>query len=258
MKKYTRYVAIGDSTTEGLEDPDGRGGYRGWANRFAEHLARAQGGELHYANLAIRGREAKQVRDEQLDRALAMRPDVVTVVAGVNDLLRPRFDADEVAGSVADMIEAFTRSGATVLSFTMPDMTRVMPMARLLRGRLQVLNARLAQTCARTGARLLDLAAHALGSDPRLWHEDRLHANSLGHERIGMGLAHTVGLPGFEGWCAPLPSHPAPTIGGRARAELHWATTYLAPWLLRHARGESSGSGRVPKRPELSPFIVTD
>jgi lysophospholipase L1-like esterase len=77
-----RYVAIGDSTTEGLMDPDGRGGYRGWADRFAEHVARAHG-PLEYANLAVRGHDARTVRERQLARAVSMRPDVCTVVAGV-------------------------------------------------------------------------------------------------------------------------------------------------------------------------------
>ena len=49
---FLRYVAIGDSTTEGLEDPypDGSG-YRGWADRLAERMAQASPGLL-YANLA--------------------------------------------------------------------------------------------------------------------------------------------------------------------------------------------------------------
>lgn len=248
---FERYVAIGDSTTEGLEDPDGQGGYRGWANRFAEHLARAQG-SIHYANLAVRGLRARAIRERQLAPALAMRPDVATVVAGVNDLLRPRFDADEVAGDVRVMIDALARQGAAVLSFTMPDLSRVMPMARLLRGRLEALNARLRETCRVTGALLVDVAAHEVGGDARLWHDDRLHANSLGHERIAMGLAHTAGLAGFADWAQPLPPAPRRGLEDFARAEVRWGRAYLVPWILRHARGESSGDGRAPKRPQLT------
>lgn len=248
-----RYVAIGDSTTEGLEDPDGRGGYRGWANRFAEHLARERG-PIDYANLAIRGSEAAKVRAGQLERALALRPDVATVVAGVNDLLRPRFVLDEVAGEVRAMIAALRGAGTTVLSFTMPDLSRVMPLARLVRERLHALNQRLRETCAETGALLLDVEQHPIGGDPRLWHEDRLHANSLGHERIGAGLAHTFGLTGHEGWNAPLPALPRPTVVELARREARWTRTYFLPWVARHARGRSSSDGRVAKRPELAPF----
>lgn len=244
---------MGDSTTEGLQDPDGHGGYRGWANRFAEHLARAQGA-IHYANLGVRGLQAAEVRDGQLGRALSMKPDIATVVAGVNDVIRPRCDVDEVADVVRDMVEALRSSGTEVLTFTMPDMTRVMPAARLFRGRLERLNERLRQTCRDTGARLLDVAQHHVGGDPRLWHEDRLHANALGHERIGMGLAHLAGLEGHTDWCAPLPAAPSPGLVERARAELSWSRTHLMPWLIRRWQRASSSDGRTAKRPELAPF----
>lgn len=253
MSRYRRYVALGDSTTEGLEDPDGRGGYRGWANRLAEHLAR-EGGKLHYANLAVRGLQAGQVREGQLAAALAMEPDVATVVAGVNDLLRPRFDARVVAQELEVMIRALREQGATVLTFTMPDMARVNPMTRLISGRLAAQNALLREVCARTGALLLDLAASDVAGDPRLWHDDRLHANALGHERIGFGLAATLGLPVGVDWRAPLPPPPPPSVRARLKAELAWGRGHLVPWVLRHARGRSSGDGRGPKRPSLEPF----
>src|SRR6185437_2615910 len=93
---FTRYVAIGDSSTEGLDDPDGRGGYRGWSQRLAERLAQVQDGLL-YANLAIRGRTTRQIRDQQLGPALAMRPDLATVFSGTNDVVARSFDLAAVA-----------------------------------------------------------------------------------------------------------------------------------------------------------------
>jgi lysophospholipase L1-like esterase len=249
-----RYVAIGDSTTEGLEDPDGQGGYRGWANRLAEHLSQAHG-PIEYANLAVRGRQAREVKHEQLGRALAMKPDVATVVAGVNDLLRARFVLDEVAGEVEEMISALRRSGAEVLTFTMPDMGQVNPLTRLIRPRLEGLNERLRRTCVRHGARLLDLAARGdVAGDPRLWHDDRLHANSLGHERIGLGLAATLGLSVDGSWSAALPPRAPPSVPERLARELRWSREFLLPWVVRHARGTSSGDGRVAKRPTLARF----
>lgn len=255
MPRFHRYVAIGDSTTEGLEDPDGLGGYRGWANRFAEHLARAYG-SIDYANLGLRGLRARDVHATQLAPALEMRPDVATVVAGVNDLLRPGFDADEVSGHVRAMVTALRAQGAAVLSFTMPDMARVNPLARLLRGRLAAMNERLRETCRLTGALLLDLAAHDLGGDPRLWDDDRLHANALGHERIGRGLAHTAGICGFADWSSPLPSAPPRRVRDFVRAELAWSRAHFVPWLVRHVRGQSSAEGRAAKRPTLTPLVA--
>ncbi|MFC7641632.1 SGNH/GDSL hydrolase family protein [Streptosporangium lutulentum] len=95
-RTFTRYVALGDSQTEGLGDGDDIRGYRGWADRLAEHLAEADP-DLLYANLAVRGRLAAQVHAEQLGPALRLRPDLVTVMAGMNDLVRPGFDATEIA-----------------------------------------------------------------------------------------------------------------------------------------------------------------
>src|SRR6188472_1524746 len=82
---FRRFVAIGDSSTEGLEDPDGQGGYRGWAERLAEHIADNQDEPLEYANLAIRGLRMQEIRTRQLDDALAMNPDLLTVFGGMND-----------------------------------------------------------------------------------------------------------------------------------------------------------------------------
>jgi lysophospholipase L1-like esterase len=96
-RSFQRYVALGDSSTEGLDDPDGRGGYRGWSQRLAERLAEVQGG-LAYANLAVRGLTTAEVRARQLDAALALKPDLATLFCGTNDVTQARFDADQRGG----------------------------------------------------------------------------------------------------------------------------------------------------------------
>jgi lysophospholipase L1-like esterase len=250
-RRFERYVAIGDSTTEGLDDPDGRGGYRGWANRLAEQVAAALG-PLLYANLAIRGQVARQIREQQLERAAAMRPDLATVVAGMNDLVRGHFDAAAVGAQVEHMQRTLAEGGATVLTFTLPDLTRVMPLARPLAKRTLALNEALRRASARSGATLVDLAAHEFASDPRLWSSDRFHANALGHARIAAALAHAVGLPSADdSWAAPLPPSPRPPASRRLAGEVLWWRRYFLPWVWRHARGRSSGDGRGAKRPDL-------
>jgi lysophospholipase L1-like esterase len=252
VARFERYVAIGDSTAEGLDDPDGRGGYRGWANRLAERLAALQGGVL-YANLALRGRRTRQIRDEQLAPALAHRPDLVTLACGTNDVLRPRFEAAAFQSDVLAMQRACVDRGAVVLTFTLPDLTPVMPLARPLAGRVHAMNDGLREASRRSGARLVDVAAHPVGSDPRLWSEDRLHANARGHALVALALAHALGLPGADAsWQDPLPPAPPAGLGDRAAVELRWCGRYLLPWLWKHARGRSSGDGRLPKRPELT------
>ncbi|MFI6793838.1 SGNH/GDSL hydrolase family protein [Nonomuraea sp. NPDC050383] len=255
---YARYVALGDSQTEGLGDGDDAGGLRGWADRLAEDLAREEPGLL-YANLAVRGRLAAQIRDEQLAPALALRPDLATVMAGMNDLIRPRFDATAVAGALEDMFAALTGAGATVVTVTFPDFGRLVPLARPLLPRVIDLNARIVAAAARHGVLVVDSFAHTAITDARLWGSDRLHANPLGHARIAAAMAHALGLPGSDdSWTAPLPALPRPTPWRAAGAELRWVTGFAAPWIHRRLRGRSSGDGRTAKRPALLPVIHTE
>lgn len=259
-RRFERYVAIGDSSTEGLDDPDGAGGFRGWANRLADHVARAQGGLL-YANLAVRGRRTRQVLHEQLQPALAMKPDLATLFAGTNDVVRRTCDIAAVGADLEQMQRALIAQGATVLTFTLPDLSDLMPLAGLvapgLSQRVSALNGELRRASSASGALLVDLALHPVASDPRLWSDDRLHANALGHERIAAALAHAVGLPGFgEEWQAQLPGTAGRTVTGRVSSEVLWWRRHLLPWLWRHAQGRSSGDGRSAKRPELAPVTI--
>ncbi|KUO09736.1 SGNH/GDSL hydrolase family protein [Streptomyces sp. DSM 15324] len=251
---YLRYVALGDSHTEGVGDGDDTHGLRGWADRLAEHVARHSPG-VHYANLAVRGRKAHEVRAGQLAPALAMRPDLATVVAGVNDLLRPSFDADEVAGHVEAMFAALTAQGATVATLTVPDIGRMTPLARPLGPRVQALNERIREAAGRHGVVVADTAAHPVVTDPRLWSADRLHSSPLGHARIAAAVAHALALPGSDAeWTRPLPPEQTRATAWRTvTTELRWVGTFLGPWIARRLRGRSSGDGRLAKRPALLP-----
>ncbi|MEV5201287.1 SGNH/GDSL hydrolase family protein [Streptomyces sp. NPDC053720] len=252
--EYLRYVALGDSQTEGLGDGDDTVGLRGFADRLAEHLAAVDPG-LQYANLAVRGRVAGQVRAEQLAPALALRPDLATVVSGVNDLLRPRFDAAEVAGHMEEMFAALTSAGARVVTLTFPDVGKIAPLARPVRSRVFDLNTRIRAAAARHGVAVAETGRAAVATDPRLWSADRLHASPLGHERIAAALAEAIHLPGSDdAWTLPLPQRTVPTRRQAAAAELRWAAAFLGPWLGRRLRGRSSGAGRTAKRPRLLPL----
>ncbi|MFF9476152.1 SGNH/GDSL hydrolase family protein [Streptomyces roseolus] len=250
---YRRYVALGDSQTEGVGDGDDLTGLRGWADRLAEHLARTDPG-IRYANLAVRGRLAGDVRTGQLPAALALRPDLATVVAGVNDLLRPGFDADETAGHLEAVFAALTAQGARVVTLTFPDVGRITPLARPLAPRVHALNDRIRQAAGRHGVTVAETARHEVVTDPRLWSADRLHASPLGHARIAAAVADALALPGSDDtWTRPLPPLPVPTRLGTAAGELAWAGSFLGPWIARRVRGRSSGDGRVAKRPALLP-----
>lgn len=251
----TRYVAIGDSTVEGLEDPRPDGGYVGWADRLALHL-RAVHTDLTYANLAVRGMTAREVRTSQLDRALALQPDIAVVVAGVNDVLRPRFDRGALREDLLAMFEALHHAGARVATFTMPDMARVAPLAVALRGRLHALNEIVLEAGNLYGTVVADLAAEPLASDPAVWHDDRLHANSEGHRRVALALAEVLGIPAGD-WREPLPEVSRESAAAVVGRELAWVATHLAPWLWGRLRGRVTGQpAEEPgqcKRPELTP-----
>ncbi len=250
--KYLRYVALGDSQTEGVGDGDDIVGLRGWADRLAEHLA-VDNPDLQYANLAVRGRRAGEVRSEQLGPALALRPDVATVVAGVNDLLRLRVETATVVDHLEAMFAALTDSGARVATVTFPDLTRIIPLARPVRSRILDINDRIRAAAARHGVAVAEIARHPSVADRRFWSEDRLHCSPLGHQLIAAAVAHALQVPGSnDSWNESPPPLPIPlSTQWRATAELRWAATFLGPWLGRRLRGQSSGDQRTAKHPQL-------
>ncbi|MGV9679998.1 SGNH/GDSL hydrolase family protein [Nocardia sp. NPDC003482] len=251
---FTRFVALGDSQTEGIGDPDGSGGHVGWADRFAALLA-GVGPGLGYANLAVRGRRAAEIRAEQLGPALALRPDLAAVVAGMNDLIRPRFDMEAVLAEIDAMLAALTAAGARVVTFTYPDIGGVAPIVRPLSARVRALNARVRELARRPGVVLVDFEPVAAATDRRVFAEDRLHLNPLGHELVARAVAETLGLPGADGgWRSPLPPF-RQGWGDAVVAELRWAALHMAPWIGRRLRGISTGSGLTAKRPELVPVV---
>jgi lysophospholipase L1-like esterase len=246
-----RLVAIGDSTVEGLEDPGPDGVYIGWADRFAAHLNVIHPGLL-YANLAVRGQTSREVCETQLRPALALAPDFAVVVAGVNDILRPKLDREALRDNLFAMHAGLAAASAQVLTFTMPDMARVAPLAVVLRRRLQYLNGLTLQCRERYGSIVVDLASVPAASHPALWHTDRLHGNTEGHRRIAAALAEAVGYE-VQDWRAEPPPVPKSSLVRVALGEAAWAASHLLPWALEHARGQSPGGEVSCKRPNLLP-----
>jgi lysophospholipase L1-like esterase len=245
---YRRFVALGDSTTEGLWDMNPDGSFRGWADRLAERLAEDEP-ELLYANLAVRGKLAAQVVDEQLESALALQPDLASVLSGLNDMLRRNCSVLSVIERLDTLYGALRGAGADVIAFTLPDPVPINPIAKGAAARLRNLNLAVRDLAAKHGAYLVDLEAYPVASDRRLWHVDRLHANPDGHARIAAAAAEALGLEGADaGWADPFTD----PLGPRTRvSHAVWAGKYLAPWVVRRLRGVSSGDGITAKRPEL-------
>ena len=250
MTAFRRYVAIGDSSTEGLEDPDGNGGYRGWADRLAQHIADNQEEPLEYANLAIRGMRMREIRTGQLDDALAMRPDLLSVFGGVNDLIAGPCNFDAIRADYVIIFAEARRQGATVVTFTMPDPTAINPLGRYWRERAARLNEIIRSEAEHYGVVVMDFELYPVTEDPRLWFEDHLHGNELGHQAMAAALAWQLGIDGFDGRWADLDGEPARLRGReKLRGDIEWARHYMAPWLGKGIRGIRQGRGIQRKRP---------
>jgi lysophospholipase L1-like esterase len=250
------FVAIGDSFTEGLSDPAPDGGYRGWADRVAEKLAQSQPG-FRYANLAIRGKLLDQVLAEQLPRAVELAPDLVSLAAGGNDILRGS-DVDTLAAQFEPGVAKLQAAGCRVVIFTGFD-PRVFPVIRWLRGRIAAYNMHLRGIADDYGCDLVDLWSMRVLNDTRAWSPDRLHLTAEGHHRVALRTCEVLGIPVTEDWRAPL-APIAAGLGNRARwlaarrQDGRWAREYAMPWVRRRVGGGSSGDGLSAKRPELLPL----
>lgn len=245
---WRRYVAIGDSFTEGLCDdlgPDGR--HIGWADRLAQDLADRWGG-VDYANLAIRGRLVRQVVDEQVPAAVALGPDLVTFAAGVNDCLRSGFDLDATATAAEHGVRDLRASGADVLVVAFGDPSRRSRVLGSIRDRIRDYNSALEAIAALYGARVMRFWDLAVFDDDDLWDEDRLHLSPAGHRLAASAALEALGL-GDDAWRTPTPLGRPPHVGARTLGHARWVGRHAGPWVLRRLRGESSGDGVAPKRP---------
>lgn len=246
-----RYVALGDSLSEGVGDepwPDGT--LRGWTDRLAG-LILSRRGSVDYANLAVRGYRSRQVVETQVARALDLEPDIVTFTAGMNDLLRPRFDADELRAQLVDIVRPFTSAGSRVLVVPIPDIRTVSPAGRLLGARRETLNEIYRYLAEHHGMEPPAETAGTIFEDVRAWADDRLHLSPLGHERLALAAASSLGLVEAEDWASPPEGvPPRRTI----RTDAVWVNRHVTPWLGRRLTGRSSGDGRAPKRPEMERF----
>lgn len=251
---FGRYVALGDSFTEGIGDPHSASpnGLRGWADRVAEVLA-GSNPEVRYANLAVRGRTMEEILTEQIPPAAMLEPDLVTVYAGMNDLLSVRKDIDAMMERYADALKILQQTGALVLTFTAADLGNV-PLFRRLRGRAAIYNELLRTIADDLGIHLVDFWRFAEFRDPRLWDRDRVHLSPLGHQRMAarvldcLDVSHRLSTAS----AALLTSNP-PEFDFRANVK--WTASFAAPWVARRLRRATPGAGVEPKSTTLTPVL---
>jgi lysophospholipase L1-like esterase len=252
MAAWRSFVAVGDSFSEGLDDPSPDGmGYRGWADLVAARLA-VDVRDFRYANLAIRGRLFGNIVDEQVPLALAMKPDLVSFAAGGNDVLRRNFDPDALIARFDRTIEQFREASADVVVFRFADLTRRLPGRKMILPRVHRLNRGVEETARRHGAHMVDLWHDDEFGNPRLWSVDRLHLSTAGHQRVAGHVLRVLGLAADPEWLAAVPRPEALSWVASKAADVRWARQHLAPWLKRRLTGKSSGDLITAKRPELS------
>jgi lysophospholipase L1-like esterase len=254
---WSRYVALGDSFTEGIGDPEPRspGGHRGWADRVAEVLGQGVD-DFAYANLAVRGKLIAQIMDQQIEPALELRPDLISISAGGNDVIRPGTDPDVTAARMDDAIARLSRDDATIVMFTAVDVG-FSPVFRGIRGKVAIYNENLRTIAAKHDCVVADLWSLTDVQDVRMWSPDRLHLNPLGHHTVARMVLAGLAVPND---LKPLKPEPVPLSTWRqARtSDLVWAREYLVPWVLRRIRHQSSGDFVTAKRPSAERLRAGD
>ncbi|MGW3035347.1 SGNH/GDSL hydrolase family protein [Streptomyces sp. NPDC001178] len=226
-----RFVALGDSLTEGVGDPVADG-WRGWAALLAGGLAEEP---VEFTNLAVSGAQTREVLEQQTPAGLALRPDVVSVVIGVNDTLRCTFDIHAVAERLDKVYAAFTEQGATLLTACLPDPGSMLglpgSLARPLARRQRAVNRVVHALSDRYGAVHLHAAEEAWITDRAMWSADRLHPGEQGHRQLAVRfhslLAETDRATGAAP--SPEPEFPVPTRS----ASLLWLATAGTAWVAR-------------------------
>jgi lysophospholipase L1-like esterase len=246
-----RYVAIGDSFTEGMGDELPDGSLRGWADRVAAGLAATGAdGTVRYANLAVRGRLLEPIVTEQLETALALSPapTMITLNGGGNDMMRAGTDTGRLVGLTERAIERCAEAGVRLVLLSGADPADRLPFGRVMRRRGELLTAAVAELAARHGLVLVDVFHDVEIRRAPYWSPDRLHLNSAGHQRVA-GLVLTA----LGHHTTAHVVDPGPAESRRMRSEAKYYREHVLPWVHRRVLGRSSGDDRTGKYVDWTP-----
>jgi lysophospholipase L1-like esterase len=233
---YNRFIALGDSMTEGMQDEIINGKYRGWADRVADVMAENYE-NFTYANLAIRGKLVGQVHDEQVPIALGLANGPSTIVsfhAGANDVIRPKYDPDKTINTYNSAVDTLIKSGVSLMLFcVLEDTGKKNKTAQIWQERFAIFNENVRKKANSVGAILFD------PNQDDFWR----------HRRVAQAVLARLNLPHDPDWRKPLPPEEPKTIIEKSQINLHWFGAYAVPWMIRRARRRSSGDGRSAKYP---------
>lgn len=254
-KPYRSYVAIGDSLSEGLGDFDfgQRRLHQGWTDRLAGLIGKETediGHEFHYANLAIRGSDLEKIISMQLPAALRLQPDLVTVMAGSNDLMS---SVDRLSGlreMLRDGVQQLLAAGCDVVLVNTinPLHLRVF---RPVAYRATRVTAMIESVAKELNVPVLDVFRIESLRDLCFWAEDMVHFSGHGHILIANRAAKLLGLNyRFREQAPSEMSAPNRSL----ISTLQWVRRDVIPFFERKAQGRTSGDGMDPKLPTLAPF----
>ena len=250
--RYNRFLALGDSMTEGMSDEIRNGKYRGWADRTAEVMAANWDG-FTYANFAVRGKLVAQVVADQIPAALQFIEGPSTLVsfhAGANDVIRPKYDPEKTISTYNSGVDKLVKSNASLMLFcVLEDTGARTKAAKIWQERFALFNENVRKKATEVGAILFDPNLDAFWQDTRFIDADRLHLNSEGHRRVAEAVLARFDLPHDPNWNKPLPPARPDSILKKVWINLKWFITFAIPWMIRRLRGRSSGDGRSCKYP---------
>lgn len=184
--RVIRYVALGDSYTigTGISEP------QRWPNQLVERLRPEVTLDL-VGNLGVNGYTSDDLIAYQLPDLSDLRPDFVSLLIGVNDVVQGVPESEyraNLATTFGALLDAVPRDRIVVVST--PDYTLTPrgsgfgnPVAQ--RSQIVRFNAILADFAAERGVAFVDISAVAdeAGSDPALLARDQLHPSGLQYER---------------------------------------------------------------------------
>ncbi|WP_141521799.1 SGNH/GDSL hydrolase family protein [Bacillus cereus] len=181
---WKRFVAIGDSFTEGIGDEVEGIALKSWVDHFVQLCEK----DIEYANFAKRGLVTEEIRLQQLEKALTFNPDLVSLIAGANDVLKGRWNHDAYKNDMEFMIDTLSKAGADIIIANLPDFTVGLPFAsekkQEIKEQLLEANEVIHSLSREYKLHHVDFWNHHLVNDNTLWSKDLIHPNSKGYVKV--------------------------------------------------------------------------
>jgi hypothetical protein len=188
--------------------------------------------------------------------AIAMRPELITFVAGGNDVIRRKMDPARMADAFESAVARMSAAEVDIALFTPADVTiHYRAAQRYLRPRVDFWLELVHRVAKEYDTYLVDLWADDGFRDRRMWSIDRLHLNGAGHRRVAHRVLETLGVVCDPACTEPLPAAEPDRWVSNRRSDLQWARAHLAPWIGRRLTGRSSGDTVTAKRPDLEELL---